>query len=250
MHAMGVGRWEVRRFALVPPATVALAAVLTIARCEGFGDCKDANTASDCTSFTNMSTTTDCGTCSLCNGTGSCSTYDAAQDADCALCQECSGLGTCAAQPAGMDLKDECPSGSCVTSFCDGTGVCGNQPATTDCGLCATCNASGLCSTVPSDDSGCGTIDCDLLDVECRNYADLTAGRCEGLDNCKDANTSDCTSYTNMATTTLCDAASFKACDGSGACLGTPADDAACGTVDCDLPAPTCPGFLDLATPR
>ena len=84
------------------------------------------------------------------------------------------------------------PSSTC----CDANGC--YQAAGTDCtGTCAVCNGSGSCTQVPADDSACGTIDCDGLDTTCRNYNDLTSNRCEGLNNCKDANTSDCTSYSD-----------------------------------------------------
>jgi hypothetical protein len=67
-----------------------------------------------------------------------------------------------------------------------------------DATLCGGCDALGACTEVATDDSACGTIDCDGLDVACRDYGDLTADRCEGLNDCKDANTLDCTAFTDL----------------------------------------------------
>ena len=120
------------------------------------------------------------------------------------------------------------------------------------------CCTPGLCSacpgpTMPADDSACGTIDCDGRNYyytsgtasatgtnycKYRNYADIISSRCEGLGNCKDANTSDCVSYldSTKATCGICKYAegacstcknyvagtscgTGKECDGSGGCV-------------------------------
>jgi len=96
----------------------------------------------------------------------------------------------------------------------------GNKPYGTDCGLCMICDGNGNCNAVPDDDSGCGVIDCDGLDTTCRDYHDLTSNRCEGLGNCKDPNTADCTSYTNAPSTTVCGSSSCPSDSCSGSCPG------------------------------
>ncbi|MBI4424255.1 MAG: hypothetical protein HY554_11035, partial [Elusimicrobia bacterium] len=54
---------------------------------------------------------------------------------------------------------------------------------------------AGACAW-PSDDAGCGTIDCSLRYVQsgrsCYDRANITTSRCEALADCKDANTADC----------------------------------------------------------
>ncbi len=123
-----------------------------------------------------------------------------------------------------------------------------------DSGLCSECDGSGS-MTSASDDSGCGIIDCDGMNYyftegsasaigtnycKQKDYADITSNRCEGLNDCKDANTADCTSYsdltaatcgtckyatgacsscTNYGSGTSC--SSGMACDGSGNCVAT-----------------------------
>jgi len=116
----------------------------------------------------------------------------------------------------------------------------------------AECCTAGLCKecpgpTVPSDDSSCGTIDCDGLNsyytygsasvtstnyCKYKNYADITSNRCEGLSNCKDANTSDCTSYSTqtVATCGTCKYASGACSSCSNYSSGT-----SCGTnMECN----------------
>ena len=134
----------------------------------------------------------------------------------------------------------------------------GNLPSGVSIGSCDPVCVPGLCKlcpgpTVPADDVACGTIDCDGLNYyytsgaasaagtnycKYRNYADITSNRCEGIENCKDANTSDCTSYgdSTAATCGICKYASgacsscsnyangtscgsSKECDGSGNCV-------------------------------
>ena len=104
--------------------------------CNGSGACSVSPTGSSC------------GTCASCNSGGSC-VADLSHDVDCPACQECTGIGTCANEAAGVDVKNDCPSGGCVTGACNGMGACGLQPNGTDCDpdLCsdgATC-MNGTC---------------------------------------------------------------------------------------------------------
>jgi len=192
---------------------------LTSNRCEGLNDCKDANSG-DCTSYTNYSSSTSCGT------------------------KDCDYLDT------------TCRNYNDVTKYCDGAGSCGDPscnsyidaPSGTDCGTCQACNGSGSCSSTPSDDSDCGIIDCDGLDTTCANYNDLSSNRCEGFNDCKDANSGDCTNFTPAPAGTSCGLCST--CNGSGACSSVPADDANCGIIDCDGLDTTCRNYNDLSSNR
>jgi hypothetical protein len=61
-----------------------------------------------------------------------------------------------------------------------------------------------------------------MPDSDCRDYDDLNgsnAGRCEGVGDCKDANTEDCTVYENEPATTDC--GDCQLCDGDGTCEAT-----------------------------
>lgn len=121
--------------------------------------------------------------------------------------------------PASLTLCECAKGNSCGGSVCvnagslqcDGSTCSGtsNKAAGTDTGLCRECDGSGN-EQADSDDTGCGTIDCDGLNyyyasggasatgtnyIYLRDYNDITSNRCEGLSDCKDANTADCTSF-------------------------------------------------------
>jgi len=93
---------------------------------------------------------TDCGICAACDGQGSC-VADLTQNIDCGLCQKCTAKDTCGYQTSSEDLKNECPSGQCVTGNCNGAGGCGVQPINTPCEadqlFCTIdhCNENGNC---------------------------------------------------------------------------------------------------------
>ena len=95
------------------------------------------------------------------------------------------------------------------------------------------CNFDDSCS-VPADDVSCGTIDCDGLDnyvqsgtesatatetCTFNNYADITSNRCEGYNDCKDANTADCSSPSSSTSYTCgtCQFISASSCTGTTA---------------------------------
>ena len=127
-----------------------------------------------------------------------------------------------------------------------------NPPSGVTIGSCCTPGLCKLCPgpTMPADDFSCGIIDCDGLNYYytsgsasvtgtnyCiyRNYADITSNRCEGLGNCKDANTSDCINYSNstVATCGICKYASTN-CNNNGTCTNYTAG-TSCGTnKECD----------------
>ncbi len=152
--------------------------------------------------------------------------------------------GSCAPQAingGGCDESGDCPAGNeCTSEFlcglvlgqaCDGPdaplcgsgecvdGVCCESPCD---GLCMACGSDGLCNDVPSDDAACGTV-YDALDTTCRNYAPLSAGRCEALGVCKTASEANCPSHSDANGSvscrdpvSVCDAEDF--CDGAGGC--------------------------------
>jgi len=115
----------------------------------------------------------DCGPCQTCTA-GLCF-YDASRNGDCPYCQKCTGPGVCGFESALEDLKNDCPTGTCVTGTCDGAGACGQQTAAqdvnNDCppGPCATgtCNGAGACGRVAAgvscaDADGCNGVEtCD-----------------------------------------------------------------------------------------
>ena len=188
-----------------------------------------------------------CGTCEYCaNNETSCRYY---------------GTGTSCGTKDCDYLDTTCRNYNDVTKYCDGAGNCGdpacnsytNASYGTKCGTCKICNSSGSCASTPADDSACGTIDCDGLNnyyqsgtqsptateyCYYRDYDDITTNRCEGFGNCKDANTSDCTSYSDSLQYSCgtCKYISSSNCTGGtkGSCsnysLGT-----SCGTnMECD----------------
>ncbi|MFH0899036.1 MAG: SBBP repeat-containing protein, partial [Pseudomonadota bacterium] len=110
-------------------------------------------------------------------------------------------------------------AGACASGICE-DGMC----CAVACGLCSSCDVTGsACTVVPADDPACGVIDCDGLDNECRDYRDLTSGRCKGPADCKDANCSDCGSYADATNGAPCTDTSpgdcnDARCNGAGNC--------------------------------
>ena len=157
----------------------------------------------------------------FCDGLGSCNDYSSWQNINenqtCSSnAPHCSGdtyyAGyTCAGGVCNQDYNDigccqgsKCPSGS----YCrQSDHTCVGLP------LCTQRNNVGFGYVNAADDSRCGTIDCDGRNYyyttgsngpdvteKCmyRNYDDITMNRCEGYNNRKDPNTSDCTVYNNQ----------------------------------------------------
>jgi hypothetical protein len=97
-----------------------------------------------------QSSGTDCGICASCDGQGTCNA-DLTQHNDCVFCQKCTAKDTCGHQSSSEDIKNECPSGQCVTGYCDGTGACDVHPLSTPCEadqfFCTVdhCDGSGNC---------------------------------------------------------------------------------------------------------
>ena len=151
-------------------------------------------------------------------------------------------------------MGNPCGASACVnagTIQCDGS-CTGTTPKSfgTDCGTCAYCDGNGNCNQWPADDSGCGTIDCSLYYVQtgtesptstedCYNKADITNNRCEGVNNCKDANSVDCVLQANDVLQYSCGTCRYidsSNCVGTtrGSCSNYPAG-TPCGTgMVCD----------------
>ncbi len=143
-----------------------------------------------------------------------------------------------------------CDTGAAAIEHCI-SGECRECATDDDCPACAGCGAGGYCDVALTDDDDCGTIYCDGLDqLPCRDYHHLTTARCEGLGDCKDANTGDCTDFTDAAAGTDCGLCAT--CDDSGGCTNVPVDDGACPVVDCEqyeLSFP-CRDYTDITTDR
>ena len=80
-------------------------------RCEGSGDCKDPNT-SDCTVFTDASSTVACGDCQWCDGSGACASACEADDS--CILDKC--VFVVPVNQDGGDCNDRCGAdgASCV----------------------------------------------------------------------------------------------------------------------------------------
>jgi hypothetical protein len=215
------------------------------AACDGAGGCGYVPAGQDTND--QCATQPACGQTGLCAGNGTCALYP--NGTSCGTCRTCNGTGTCGNVAAGSDLNNECndESGCGHDGWCNNNGTCRYYPATKSCGLCSMCNGTGACSVMPTDDANCGTIDCDTLDVTCRNYNDITSARCKTLGTCKTS--ADCTFTAN--TGTRCEQPTpCKACDSAGNCAATPGDDPLCGTIDCDGLDVTCRNYNDITASR
>lgn len=148
---------------------------ITSNRCEGFGDCKDSNTA-DCSSQANDAMQYSCGACkyitaSSCTSTtlGSCTNY--ASGTSCGTGKQCDGSGNCGNIPQ-----------------CDGTDTsCGIYPSCLNCNSQDSCNGdyyrNYYCS---SNQAGCTytSDNCNDCSCSCGNYNQNEANFCsDGKDN-------------------------------------------------------------------
>ncbi len=131
-----------------------------------------------------------------------------------------------------------CSSGAdCDSEICE-DGIC----CAVSCGLCLSCDSSGsVCEVVPEDDADCGYIGCNDLDTPCRDYHELTQGRCQSAGECKIATTSNCTDYVDGAAETPCgsndetECDKPDSCDGSGSCQSNhEPDGTACVNGSCE----------------
>jgi len=133
-------------------------------------------------------------------------------------------------------------------SSCTGTtlGSCTNYVAGTDIGLCKECNGAGG-EQASSDDSACGTISCDDWHHQvgsdsatgtnyCYDSPDITINRCEGLSNCKDANTADCGAAADTLEVSCSVCKYISGCSGTtdGYCSNYPSGTSCETGMECD----------------
>ena len=158
--------------------------------CDGKGNCKVA-------------------TGKACNNDGECATgickdsvcCDEACDKTCESCAVAGKLGNCTAIAAKADPDKECIGKDALCGgSCDGNRGCSFPGVGTGCGTCKACDGVGGCAKTPPDDSACGVLDCDKLDTACRDYQDITVGRCASFGSCKKANeAATCTQFSKLA---------------------------------------------------
>lgn len=143
----------------------------------------------------------------------------------CRTCKMAGSEGICSLEASGY-ADPACPHTALCKAVCGASGACYYPSLSSQ--KCTGCNGDGSTYAM-SDDSRCGTIDCDGRDTACRNYYDLTANRCVSggpVGACKTANSSYCTSYANNPTYVPCrpqtcsNGTVYRTdyCDGSGNC--------------------------------
>ena len=127
---------------------------------------------------------------------------DSTCDKTCESCAVKGNAGTCTAVPANTNPDKECVGvDPKCGGVCNGKRQCQLPGSGTVCGLCKACNGAGRCAVAPPDDPACGIIDCDKLDTECRDHADLESQRCAGFGKCKPPNTpATCSKQTSTCT--------------------------------------------------
>lgn len=180
--------------------------------------CKSCSVAGSLGSCTNIpagqqdsNAATTCSGTQACNGSGTCKSgvgqacldnsgcanntcvdkvcCKTACDKTCESCAIKGTQGTCSPIAKGVDPDGECigTDPKCGGS-CDGARQCDFPTIGTACGSCKACDGTGKCSATPKDDTICGVIDCDMLDTPCRDYADISADRCDSFGSCKKPN--------------------------------------------------------------
>lgn len=141
----------------------------------------------------------------------------------CTGVKACDGAGACKKANAQPCLAAaDCASGFCVDSVCCASACAGA------CSSCAMASSVGSCALVPAGQDP---------DQECAGKHASCAGACDGAGQCRFA-----------AATTRCGLCAT--CDAKGGCSAAPADDPACGAIDCDQLDTACQDFHDLATNR
>jgi hypothetical protein len=154
---------------------------------------------------------TSCGTCKVCDGSGSCG--NAANGSACTggTCQNGSCTPTCA-----------CTGGTCCSNACNYDG------AGTSCGTCKVCNGSGSCGNAANGSACTGGT--------CQNGSCSPTCACTGGTCCSNA-----CNYDGAGTS----CGTCKVCNGSGSC-GNAANGSACtgGTCQNGSCTPSCSGCL------
>ena len=207
--------------------------------CFGEGACKTINGQA-------CAAATECGSGHCVDGV----CCDSACTATCKSCAVSGSPGTCGDIPVGQ--KDDHPTGTCTgTKACDGHGKCkagigqackdNSDCANNTCvdgvccktpcaGNCMSCNISGSVGTCAYDPPKTKSKDCLGKDPAC-------GGECDGKGSCD---------FPGVGLS----CGTCKACDGTGRCFKMPADDAACGIIDCDQLDTPCRDYQDLKVDR
>jgi hypothetical protein len=170
-----------------------------------------------------------CYSCAIAGHEGACRPVPQQGEDDAPACRAadhlaCNGAGACAKANAETCAGNgECASGYCVGGYCCNVACDGN---------CEVCDSTpGQCTLVPAGD-----------DPRSRCQAAsgghvLCAGKCDGAGQC---------AFPDVGTNCgLC-----SACDGTGRCTATPADDSACDAIDCSGLDTACRIFQDLTSNR
>ena len=197
--------------------------------CDGAGNCAQ-TVSKPCNGFGCYTDT---------SGAAQCKT-NCATDPDCSIkryCQTGGDGGTASQCPAALPQGSACTKNTqCLNNTCaiakgETAGVCCNV-ACNQCGSCNTPGSVGTCIAIPAGTDPNG----DCID----NASDPThkcGGMCDGHAHCL---------YPQAGAT----CGTCKACNGSGLCNVPPADDTACGNIDCSQLTTSCLEYHDLTVNR
>jgi hypothetical protein len=209
-----------------------LGVITLAANCDGAGKCPAVeDTSKNCNGFG----------CFIDAGGGSVCKTDCRTDPDCAIRRYCEVVSadagvdggsssSCPAQfPVGhaCTRNTQCLSNTCAIQAGQTTGICCN----TDCNHCGTCDSTGTCNPDPA-----GTKSPTCMDSQ-SDPSGKCGGMCDGHAHC---------TYPKSGTT----CGTCKTCDGVGLCNQMPADDDACGTIECNGLNTSCMTYQDLTTNR
>ena len=197
--------------------------------CDGAGNCAQ-TVSTPCNGFGCFTDT---------NGAAQCKT-DCATDPDCSIKRYCltgadggSGSQCPAAKPGGAVCthNTECLNDTCAIAKGETTGVCCNI-ACDQCGSCNTAGSVGTCIPIPAGTDPNG----DCMD-SASDPTHQCGGMCDGHAHCL---------YPQAGAT----CGTCKACNGAGLCNVAPADDTACGNIDCSELTTSCLQYHDLTVNR
>jgi MYXO-CTERM domain-containing protein len=171
-------------------------------------------------------------TCKSCaNAAGTCTSNvpQGAADPDalpaCAGVHACDGAGSC----KKVDGEACVTGGECVSTSC-AAGVCCNEECDAPCHYCQPAGQVGTCKPVPNGEDP-------RRECQASTGGNVTcAGTCQA---------GQC-AFPDVGT----GCGTCAACDGTGRCTQTPADDSACGTIACGGLSTACRAYQDLTANR
>lgn len=161
----------------------------------------------------------------------------------CQFCALASSRGTCTTTPAGLDPRNQCPTGSgsantCSPGGCSGTGAsCKRAPSGTACGSACSgnnlttinCDANGMC-TVSGSSQSCGAYAC-----ETNGSQAMCINHCASDRDCNQPN------FTCSTKTGQCAPALGQRCTGSAQCAsGYCSPEGICCDSACNGKCQTC----------